>query len=429
MIINQNLHNPVPLHTSKDLWYSKARHAEGVVNYYQAMPFRIVPTFQLTSSDFPTAVQRSALINISVINQVQSTITPYAGTLTGPLTEDSCVLSGQVTNASQALPLSVNLQINYSATTGRYTISSVGFGSIGVIIQVLGVPTFVAMQFTKAQLQAGLSGEYTFYQFTTRTAVLTRLGPIDMAYSGSSTAAYTMRIRKLDGTLVDTISSSAVFTLVPSEHRTNKIRSFTQIGGNTVTATAAAIGPHYVELTIDGTTLYSEPFVWVDSLADYVLIRYRRTSPIITADNYIAFVDASDNAVYAFMYLPTTQLAPPFSFDATVEEIDGYKFVQKLVSYRSEHFEFFCTSYFVEAIRVLWHCNIRTLSQRPEPVKAIDFMEIPEINWDNDTHYCSASLTFNTDTVMQTNGNVEQDLNEAISQHQAFDNSFNNSYN
>lgn len=431
MKLNTNLHNPVPLHTSKNLWYCNARHAESMVDYFPVLPLNSVPRFQLTSPDYPVTLQRSATLQITLItnNGSMLQLKTYTGTVSGGLTDDGiCTLNGNIQNVYSQIALRASVTIR-QVDTDAYTVST-SYGTIGTLITTLLGQQFIATEFTKAQIEAGLSGNYEMYQARMLSGYLTTLGAISMTYSGSNTVNYTINVCKYsDDSVVATITNSAKFTLVEPEFLSDNIKSFVAIGGDSINSHNTAVGPHYIELIIGAYTWYSEPFVWSDNLYDYVHVRYRRTKPIITADNYIAFVDQQGDDIYADMYLPTALLAPPYTFESEVEEVDGYKFVQKLVSYRSEKLEFFCTGYFAEALRILWHCNVRLISQQPEAEHIVDFMDSPEISWDNDTHYCSATITFNADTIMQTNGNVEADLSNIITQHQSFDSSFDSSFN
>ena len=433
MNFNRNLHNPIPLHTSKNLWYSRARHAESHVDYFPVLPLNTIPRFQLTSSDYPTAYSRSAVVKIYAYiagRDFQRRLT-MAGIVNGQLTDAGiCTLRGNLQVSGQSSTARTIVLIEQIGNSTKYSISINGY-----YVMAPNFPSYTVAQFNKSTIEAGFSGQSFDFGIMSgstfeRIGTLVDLGPINLDYTGSNTHSYTVNVHRYeDDAVVHTLTGSAKFTVVPPEFMSDAIRSFVAIGGDAVVSSTTKVGPHYVELIIDSNTWYSEPFMWVDNLYDYIQVRYRRTSPIITADNYIAFVDQNGNEIYATMYLPTTLLAPPYQFDPTVVEIDGKKFIQKLVSYRSEKMEFFCSGYFLEAIRTLWHSNIRTISQQPEPQRIVDYMEQPEINWDNDTHYCSVAITFNSDTIMQTNGNVELDLSNVVMNHQSYDTSFDNSFN
>ena len=430
MKFNTNLHNPIPLHTSKSLWYCKARHAESAVNYFPVLPLNTIPRFQLTSSDFPTALVRSTSAKITMIQNsgFSASQIVYEGTLNGTLNDTGlCIFNGGLVSNESQLGIAFSIIIEpHELLQDSYYISVNGH-----YVKQLTHNVLEKYVFSKVTIESGFSdATYKLYNGNIEIGQLNSLSAINLSYTGSNTRSYTINIcRYCDDAVVHTLTNSAKFTIVPPQFMSENIKSYVAIGGDSVISAQTTVGTYYVELIMDAQTWYSEPFTWADNMYDYIQVRYRRTSPIITADNYIAFVDQQGNDIYAVMYLPTTLLAPPYQFEPTIEENDGYKFIQKLVSYRSEKMEFFCTGYFAEAIRILWHCNVRTISQQPEQQRIVDYMEAPEINWDNDTHYCSVVITFNTDTIIQTNGNVEVDVTGIIVNHQSFDNSFDNSYN
>ena len=266
---------------------------------------------------------------------------------------------------------------------------------------------YVIATFSRQQLENGISSTYSLYSNEENRGSLVELGQIqDLMYPDSVTTQYTEIIHSLsDDAVVGTLSGSAIFFIVDSKYRTDNIKSYATIDSNDVNS--VSIGSYYIELNIDSVTYYSEPFTWVDNIDNYLKLTYRCTKPIITNDNFITFYDSSNNDISQELYVPVTVFAYPYHFEPTVNEIDGYRFIQKQVSYRRERTEFFCSSYFVEALRILWHCNKRFITVKPKPKKAIDFMDSPEVSWDNDNHYCSVILIFSVDTIIQTNGYTE----------------------
>ena len=194
------------------------------------------------------------------------------------------------------------------------------------------------------------------------------------------------------------------------------------IGGENFTGTLVD-GVYYCEFAIDRTTYYSEPFMWLTNLNQYLHVVYRRSTPVVTTDNCIVF-EYNGTARSLEAWLPGLLLMPPFTLNDEVDEIDGRKFVRKQVSYKAEKCEFMCTAYFAEAIRLLWHCDIRTAG-----AMRVEYMVRPEIDWNTDNHLCSATLEFQGDTVMQTNGTASAYGDSSDSSHQSYDGSFDASFN
>ena len=194
------------------------------------------------------------------------------------------------------------------------------------------------------------------------------------------------------------------------------------IGGTNFTGTFAD-GVYYIQFTLDGTTYYSEPFMWLTNLNQYLHVVYRRSTPVVTTDNCIVF-EYNGTARSLEAWLPGLLMMPPFTFNDEVDEIDGRKFVRKQVSYKDEKCEFMCTAYFAEAIRLLWHCDIRTAGGM-----RVEYMVRPEIDWNTDNHLCDVKLEFQGDTVMQTNGTASAYGDSSDSSHQSYDSSFDASFN
>ena len=194
------------------------------------------------------------------------------------------------------------------------------------------------------------------------------------------------------------------------------------LGGTNFTGTFAD-GVYYIQFTLDGTTYYSEPFMWLTNLNQYLHVTYRRSTPVVTTDNCIVF-EFNGTARSLEAWLPGLLMMPPFTFNDEVDEIDGRKFVRKQVSYKDEKCEFMCTAYFAEAIRLLWHCDIRTAG-----TMRVEYMVRPEIGWNNDNHLCTATLEFQGDTVMQTNSTASAYGDSSDSSHQSYDSSFDASFN
>lgn len=153
--------------------------------------------------------------------------------------------------------------------------------------------------------------------------------------------------------------------------------------------------------TLDAVT---EPFEFVTLGDKYTKVRYYRSKPVVTAENYIPF-QYSGGKLFMTAILPMPLMMPPFKFDSEVEDIDGQMFVRKQVSYKSLQCEFPCSSYFADALRLIWHSNARKVYFDGREY-IIDFMDVPEVNWESDNHYCIAKLTMRADTIIQTNAEI-----------------------
>lgn len=170
----------------------------------------------------------------------------------------------------------------------------------------------------------------------------------------------------------------------------------------------------------DGKEFVSEPFRWVND-EGLIHIRYRRSTRIDAGGVRIEF----PTGMYFDMYVRSEIMMPEYQYDSEVEELDGYVFVRKKVSYKKHRFTFLCTDYMAEAVRLIWHCNDVVIEQHGEEYK-VDYMDAPDPSWKADNHLMQMDITFRTDTIMQTNGESDENSGvEMLSYDGSFDASFN----
>ena len=232
-----------------------------------------------------------------------------------------------------------------------------------------------------------------------------------------------LKVYKYNGAQVYTTTLTPYLLPIPKEVRTSD--RFANINFNTIPIPGTYDdGVYYFTLTdVDNVVWYSEPFLWLSNVSRYLLVTYRRSEPIVTTKNYLSF-DINGTVLSCKIFLPNKMETPPFVFNDEVDEIDGRKFTRKQVSYKDEKCEFMCTAYFAEAIRLLWHCDIRTAG-----TMRVEYMVRPEIDWNTDNHLCDVKLEFQGDTVMQTNGTASAYGDSSDSSHQSYDSSFDASFN
>lgn len=203
-----------------------------------------------------------------------------------------------------------------------------------------------------------------------------------------------------DGSETD-VNMDVYFDIVPDTYR-NRLRCTTVLLGGNVIVGGLEDGLYYMKVTIGGETYYTEPFMWLTDVSNFVHITYRRSQPIITTKNYIPFKRLGKKK-YMEMWVKSLIAKPPFHYEEDIEDMDGRKFVEKQVSYRDDQFRFLCSAYFADAVRLLWHCDQRQYDQFND-IRDVDYMEPPEPNWDIDTHLCEVTIEFQSDTIVQTNG-------------------------
>lgn len=393
-MINENLMNPIPLHASKSLWYCKKKTFHDANVGPLAPVGKLLPT--ILTVDNSAEVTNTVLITIAAPD----------------------VLSGSFSASGDVMG---SFPIDYVSTVHTVRIEPVAHSNdlYKVFYQKSGVPYKVMYDNSDSisgdllrseNVTCGLYDSLDEYEGTftwvspllsaeiTLTAALFPCGSDDVG--GFTVTSYTANVARIPHNLAS--SDKWANIIIPAK-----------------TMSGMPVGRYYLRITFDNVNYYSEPFEWYSSNdgRNIVRVAYRRTSPIVTSKNYIPFHCGGQNVTME-MYLPTYLMKPPYKFDSEIEELDGWKFVNKQVSYHQDRCEFLCTQYFAEAIRLLWHSNERTINN-----VAVDFMEKPEIDWNTDNHLCQVVLLFQSDTIVQTNG-------EAIDQVSASDGtSFNGSFN
>ena len=247
------------------------------------------------------------------------------------------------------------------------------------------------------------------------------LGGVDINYHGNKSVSIDLRKFEGDTSVYSTTQTLQVDGCLPyySSDRVGQC----WLGGQVVTSVAD--GVYYIDVVLDDVHYYSEPFLWLTNVSNYTLVTYRRSDAVVTRNNCIVFTDRSGEARTLSMYIQNVEQKPPYQFDAEVTDIDGRKFAEKQVSYYNKRLAFHCYEAFLEAIRLLWHCDTRYMGSR-----RIDYMEPPEMDWNTDNHLCDVVLDMsNYDDVIQTNGTASSYYDSSDSSHQSYDASFDASFN
>lgn len=414
-MINKNLMNPVPIHSSMNLWYSNRPTNRGVDKYPVCPTGRIMPT-SLTFSDDSSVSVSDRLITFTVTQGGATQTYSLTGNIMHPeqgYVNNNLGASLTITEVANGYTLTFNV-----GNTDYYILNT-------TLVSVRNPDSYRV--FTEAQLNTtgvtyaayNTSGTY---QADVRWAQ-TLLSQSFVTSSSSAVQLYLVgcNAQSTAGTVVNGVTVHV--GAVPLKYQDTSRFGWFWIEGYSLSGQSE--GDYFIRANIFGADYYSEPFHWGTNSNDWLTVTYRRTVPVVCKGNYITF-SAGNSAKYLEMYIPATMMKPPYTFDSEVEELDGFKFVQKQVSYHEHKAVFLCTQYFAEAIRLLWHCNIRTISQNGETVD-VDYMEPPEVDWGNDCHLCEVTLQFQSDTIVQTNGETAEQ--SSIGSGTSFDGSFDESFN
>lgn len=417
MTINNNLMNPVPLWTSKNDWYCKkaTNHGNCVPPVF---PTGMMPKMALTVVGAPNSASRSI-----TITQDHGMPSDYIRTYTGNVSPNpknqnnfNGILNAGEHSGQEPIILITNNN-GVCSVKFRYWYSDMQGDGYRTRSVYLYDDNEEIENISKDIIE---SGGHVFQVNINGTNCTFKMSAVNLDYYSSRSISVILK-KLSDESTVATQSFNGEIEGCGLSYNTLRSGSMF-LGGTNFTGTFAD-GVYYIQFTLDGTTYYSEPFMWLTNLNQYLHVTYRRSTPVVTTDNCIVF-EFNGTARSLEAWLPGLLMMPPFTFNDEVDEIDGRKFVRKQVSYKDEKCEFMCTAYFAEAIRLLWHCDIRTAG-----TMRVEYMVRPEIGWNNDNHLCTATLEFQGDTVMQTNSTASAYGDSSDSSHQSYDSSFDASFN
>lgn len=406
-MIVQSLFNPVPIHSGSigKKWYDNRKTYAGTHSHIYVPKGNILP-FQITCGKNDVGIRVEASSSGDENEDVQ-------GLYVKSSTEQGIV--------------------------GTYTMA--GNSKKRMSISKSGAANSYQIRFVK-------SDDYSYYlwhflsrDIVTKDIPLSVLESGGKLYMGSQTdvetdadsvvvnvAQFSIQIVNCKTNVVSDITEQLIkenqLITVPEPYQTDE-RYYTAMFGGIKLSGDWSDGTHYLLLKLGNTEYYSEPFLWVDDLTGLIKITYRRSTPIITRNDYIPFkrlVDGIETDARFELYVMADLVTPPFYYEEEVDDMDGYKSVSKRVSYKNHKFNIFkCTEYFAEALRLMWHCDVVTVSDtagtfyhRP------DYVDAPQPEWSETAHFCSISLEYHTDTIMQTNGEITMIIDG---------NDFNNDYN
>jgi len=401
MTINENPMNPIPLWDSENKWQCNQK------TFHDAMAWPVVqngvlPAMALTLQGTPTS--STANVSLTVSNNSAINGTYRTIDITAAFTEND---DANFTSRDIVIKFSHAGNNAYTISVAKDTGSSMIY--LGDITDLSG-----HKEVSRSAIRAGGNFLYNSNPVT--------LSPLDLNYKYNA-GDKTILVKRFSDN-VQVASTTASFVIrgcVPYKSSAREGRMWIDAGAIT---SVVPDGVYYMEFTFDDVTYYSEPFVWLTQLSNFTHVTFRRSGDIVTKTNVIIFDDGEGNSKQLSMYLRNIDQRPPYQFNPEVTDIDGRKFAEKQVSYYNRRIAFNCYEAFLEAIRLLWHCDIRYMGNR-----RIDYMEPPEMDWNTDNHLCDVVLEMsNYDDVIQTNGTASSYFNSSDSGHQSYDASFDASF-
>ena len=415
MTINNNPMNPIPIWPSKTYWQCNQPTFHNAMAW-PVLPKGLLPTIAVTiSGTLPTAIANTA---IAVVSEMPTSLSvynrSYSGSASDPSGASTISLEGDV-QAGETPPNPMPQILFAPVAQGRYHVTLKRGTTELTVYNNADESDIITLDLLKSG-----NGSYYVASSGDSRRQLFKIVVNDLDYHANSIA--NLVVKNLDNADVITPTTQTVQIESCYPYYSSDRCGHTWIGGQNV-QTSAVDGVYYMMVTFGDNHYYSEPFLWLSNISRYTLVTYRRSKPILTTENYIVFNERNGTARSLLMYLPNIPQRPPFQFDVEVTEIDGRKYAEKQVSYRKDHIAFNCYEAFAEAVRLLWHCDIRYVGG-----KRIDYMEPPEIDWNTDNHLCDITLEMESDTVVQTNGTASAYIDSSDSSHLSYDNSFDNSF-
>ena len=424
MTINENPMNPVPLWDSKNKWQCNQK------TFHDAMAWPVVEKGVLPKM---ALTLKGALPGATVRGKVQVYdcgwalfSRTYTGTSSMPDGMTTLTLTGNANTGETNPPATMPQVLVVPQSAGMYKVT-LRQRVLDPLSQVITNTDYAVTKvangadvFTYDEIVHGGDEQYKVGD----TAYTFKMKNVDINYHGETSADVVIK-KFADNTVVASMSEVTLPIDGCIPYYSSERCGHTWLGGDTLTGTFAD-GVYYLEVTFDNNTYYSEPFMWFTNMSYYTKVTFRRSDVIFTRTNFLDFKNYSNGTYHELtMYLRNIDQRPPYQFNPETTDIDGRKFDEKQVSFYNRRIAFNCYEAFLEAIRLLWHCDIRYMGSR-----RIDHMEPPEMDWNTDNHLCDVVLEMsNYDDVLQTNGTASSYFDSSDSSHQSYDNSFDNSFN
>lgn len=426
MSVAKNFYNPIPFHDSTNKWYDCKRTFNGAHSHIYVPHNETLP-FQLTiGQNDITAPSKACMIttdnHIAAVYEGSYTggIAPVRGNNTYGLSYGNYFILMEDRGDGFALTYYTNGNSSYY---GILTDQDFGATAAPSVLKGYTMPiSSLTASTTKVFYLYEKQPDGAFVQTWPKVCELNIES--NMMYVAVSQNVKIVELNS--GTETDISSSFNVYpTIVPNEFRNSSKYYSLFFDTADLTLQHLPIGTYYLQVTINSIKYYSEPFEWIDDASELVYIRYRRTKPIVDSRNYIDF-KSNGAEKYFKMYVQSEVMMPEFTDEEESVQNDGYTFIEKIVSYKTHKFTFPSTEYMADAIRLVRHCNDILISQGGD-VYDVDYFAAPKIDWGDSNHFCIVECGFNTDTIIQTNGESADYIRG--NSHGSFDDSFDSSFN
>lgn len=395
-MIQKNLYNPIPFHSSKDQWYNRRRTFKGGVSQVIVPTGHILP-FQITLSKNTNYI----LPQFEVTMQESGTAIQYVRQM--PFDGDKMLMKKNE-------QLDETDYFELWCENGKFRLVYVEYtGPVSPKMrnEYFYIENGSAITWEKTLLDfdkvKGLSySEYTMYKFGNNTYSIKRVS------FATSFDCVTCKLMTMNDTAVtaETYDIPLAFSLVPSAYR-NDTRYMYAVTNNTTIA-GVSDGCYYIKITIPKTDdpneyIYSEPFEMRSDFSSLIHAYYKTDNAIVKSSAYLPFRGVLCGDIAMEAYIDSYIMMPSCSFEEEVQDLNGYHFIQSRVSAIAHKFSFLATAYFAEAIILMWHCSLLRFHDGVDEY-LVDYMKQPELSWNDDNHLAQVDVEFLTDTITQSEG-------------------------
>lgn len=167
-------------------------------------------------------------------------------------------------------------------------------------------------------------------------------------------------------------------------------------------------GQYYVQLSDGVDTWYSDVFTVVNDVSPYLKLKYYDIGNLYYNGGHIDYAAPFKN----YVYLQTEIGKPEYPFEETVQERDGYTFVEKQISEKKYKFEFACPEYLADALRVVRMHDVIYIYFRNKSYKVDNIIIEPK--WQEQGDLAIVKVEFECDTVIKKvgKGTIPQDTGD-----------------
>lgn len=168
-------------------------------------------------------------------------------------------------------------------------------------------------------------------------------------------------------------------------------------------------GFYYIHLYDGDTHYYSEVFLACGELSEYIKIEWWSDNDIIFEDGRIAYSSGFINT----MYVEGDIGKPQYLYEIEEEERNGYKFVEKVVSFKRFNFDILIPEAIADVLSRLPNHEYVTIVSESITYRATK-VEILEPEWEGKGDLTIFRIEFETYTVMSTGARVAGTINELL---------------